>query len=884
MNRNFFIFLIVVIFNYFINVYAENNYYICAVIRDENDKYYDDAGEEVQTAIDELVNERMNDIYTIIKDNRNTYLLDNGEMDEKLIELELASSSSSSLTKRSIENKKLLFVNEKRSIHYTRSQHIYKRSLSLTEEDELIAHDSQLVSHICPIKNYYAIRVYLSDAILGKVESLPNIKYCEKSVMTKVYSDSNSDLHSTPLENDPNDANDSNSNTDPYYDLQFIQKETNWNSVGHQEVDLASSKINLLAYLSLMSQSRYIKNNTQEYDYTYYYPGSAGQGVDIYIIDEGLDTKYDDFDTYPDTDHERLVMCDGIFDDNKIVESQTEEEKQFCMMGDSYIHGHVVAAAAGGKYVGAAKYANLHMLATSELTVDELNALDYVKLNGLPHKTVINISRGGGLDTTHIVQDKFEELTDYGFIFVVSTGNDNTNPCYKDQLYTGFSTAIKVASTSSIINEKNMEKAYARAPYSNFGSCIDIYAPGQTLYPLNTGIYEMNGNRYNATSGTSLSAPLTAGVIATLISEHPEIDYTFESMKQLLIDLSIKDIIAGIQSDDTPNRFINNGKKIVYSPAGVYEGCGASSAYSKCPSGSCCSSTNQCFEFGKYDILDQCLVEKGCQTEYGTCLSDKQFTPIEVTTAPLMINTKTSKMILTKTPIDSSLKSTPTPTTTTTRSPKVLPTYVSEVKECGPNIGQCTLANPQNTAYIVIGCCNKDGKCGISAEDCSVNTGCQGRYGICLTNTLNSTSTTKSVINSSGNKIGQPCGKNSGSCIVKGYDGHTYEHISCCSKEGICGLSNDHCGNGCQNEFGACYASSKDQNTPIPPPLSESLLSTATLAVTTKPMSITSIESTTSIPITTETLPTTTIAPVRSIQSTVYITRTTTSTTTIVAN
>jgi len=77
-----------------------------------------------------------------------------------------------------------------------------------------------------------------------------------------------------------------------------------------------------------MSQSRYVKNNTKEYDYTYYYPGSAGQGIDIYIIDEGLDANYDDFDTYPGTDHERVVMCDGIFDDNKIVVSQTEKEKK----------------------------------------------------------------------------------------------------------------------------------------------------------------------------------------------------------------------------------------------------------------------------------------------------------------------------------------------------------------------------------------------------------------------------------------------------------------------------------------------------------------------------------------------------------------------------
>jgi len=883
MNRHFFTLLVIAIFNYIINVYAENSYYICAVIRDESDKYYDDAEEEVQIAIDELVNERMNDIYTIIKDNKKSYLLENGELDEVLKELE-----SSTIKKRSIENKKLLFVNEKRSINHFRPQNMYKRSLSLTEEDELIAHDSQLVSHICPIKNYYAIRVYLSDAILGKVESLPNIKYCEKSTITKNDSDFNlnSDLPVTEPENDSNDIlNDTTSNTDPYYDLQFIKKEANWNSIGIQEVDNTSSTKYLLNYLSLISQSRYVKNNTKEFDYNYYYPGSAGQGIDIYIIDEGLDANYDDFDTYPGTDHERVVMCDGIFNDNTIVESETEEEKKFCMAIDEYLHGHEVAAAAGGKYVGTAKYANIHMLATSELNVDELNALDYVKLKGKPHKTIINISRGGGADLNHTFQDKFEELTDYGFIFVVSAGNTQINRCVAGEFYTGFNSTIKVAATNTILNEDSIEKAYVRASYSNFGPCVDIYAPGQTLYPLDTGRYELYGNRYNTTSGTSLSAPITAGVIATLMSEHPEIEYTSESMRQLLIDLSIKDIIAGIQSDDTPNRFINNGKKIVYSPVNVYEGCGASSAYSKCPEGSCCSSTNQCFEFDKYDILDQCLVEKGCQTEYGTCLSDKYFTPIKVTTTSLYITkTYAPKKVLTKSLNTNAVSS--TPTTTTTRKPKVIPTVVPEIKDCGPNLGQCTMSNPQNSAYIVIGCCNKNGYCGISSEDCSVNAGCQGRYGICLMNTLNSTSTSKTIINNS-SKIGQPCGTDSGSCIVKGYNGHTYEHISCCSKDGICGLSSDHCGDGCQSEFGACYASKSTLITP----------SVTTANPISMSMSLTTIESMTNIPITesssitesrtiNESTPLVKNNPITStlvnnINSTKYIIKTTTSTTTI---
>ena len=188
MNRYALIFLIVVIFNYFINVYAENSYYVCAVLRKEKDDYYDDETEKVQNKIDKLVNERMNDIYTIIKENKHTYTLKNGKMDKKLKELE-----SSSNEKRNLGNKKFLFVNEKRSINQFRSQNLYKRSVNSSDDDDLIPHNSELVGHICPIKNYYAIRVYLSDAIVEKVESLPNIKYCEKSFELENVSHSNPD-------------------------------------------------------------------------------------------------------------------------------------------------------------------------------------------------------------------------------------------------------------------------------------------------------------------------------------------------------------------------------------------------------------------------------------------------------------------------------------------------------------------------------------------------------------------------------------------------------------------------------------------------------------------------------------------------------------------
>ncbi|ORX80845.1 subtilisin-like protein [Anaeromyces robustus] len=888
MKNIYLISLIVVIFNFFININAENHYYICGIIRKNSDKKYDDASEDVQVAIDNLVNDRMNDIYNIIDDNKDTYTLDNGEIDEKLNEL-----NSFSLKKRHFENKKILFKNKKRPIYISRSQNnIYKHSNNLTEEvkndDQFILFESELVDHICTIKNYYAVRVYLSDDIVDKVVSLPNVKYCEKSF---------------EFENASYSTSNSNTNYNTYYDLEYIKKETNWTNVNIQNMESLSSQEHILGYLSLISQSRYLKENTEEFDNNFYYSESAGKGVDIYIIDNGINTEYEEFDTYPGTDHERTVICEGIFYYNNITLSETEKRKSLCHIdGETYTHGVLAASAAGGKYTGVAKYSNLYMLATGFGQEDHIIAFNHilqkVKKN-TNHKTIINISRARGSTYGHSLQDKIEELKDENCIIFVSAGNDHEYCCYDNYFLSGQKNLIVVGATELHI-QRNMETVYRKADYSNYGHFLDIYAPGQGVYPDENGSIIMNGNRYNTQAGTSCASPLTAGVAATIMSENPEVQFNYETMRNLLIDMSIKDIIQDIQSPDTPNRFLNNGKKIVYSPVNVYEGCGASSGYSKCPQGSCCSSTNQCFEIDNTDlpILDQCLIEKGCQIEYGTCLSDQKFihAPITTTTTTTTRTTTTSTTTSTTTTIKITNYPSKKINTTTTIAPtplNTLPTKlpIKERPECGVNHGNCTSVNGNNSAYVAIGCCNKNGFCGLSYEDCNINTGCQSEYGICSMNGLNlnsnpsyssssSSSSTLSISNSSSSSssnsnssssvktitatlnsplynyvksnIGQSCGKGYGSCIIKGKEECSYDHISCCSKDGICGLSAEHCGEGCQSEFGACYynndsnsslLSSSKNNYIIPQRIKRDFSKINTAVITTTPL--TSIKSTT---------------------------------------
>eukprot|EP00833_Pecoramyces_ruminatium_P015252 jgi/Orpsp1_1/1189284/evm.model.d7180000070872.1 len=581
--------LLLLFINYFIFTFGENNNYIVSIRRSVKDKEYDNADVEVQRAIDELVNDRMNDIYEIISKNVHTY----GKQDEKLNELKKVG-----LMKRDL-HQNLRFKNKNR----IQSYHNYiKRSSNSTETE--IEIESELVSHICPILNYYAIKAYLSDDIVEKVKKLPNVVRCEKS-----YSSENS-VQKT------------------YYDLNNIKKETKWSDVNVQEND--SDDSNFFSHLSLISQGRFYGNQT--YDNNFYYPSSAGKGIDIFIIDNGLYTNAEyeadhiDFDT---SDNERTITCDVIIRDG--TEYEVSDNKRCTIYDNEYTrevyqhydtypeHGVMVTSVAGGNVNGVAKKANIHMVASEFENLDELYAFDYIKQHGKPYKTVISISRNGNCPYSIDLQNKLYELTNNGYIVVVSAGNKSQNACgisddNNINLYAGYENVITVGATENYLYN-NILNGYRAASYSNFGGCVDIYGPGEVICAnTNFGI-----DSYFDFHGTSCATPIVAGVVATIMSEHPNVKYTYESMKKELLNLSLKDVLENLGSSDTPNRFINNGKHSVYRP----RKCNDPSGEFKCDTG-CCSFDGKCIEYSDIPDSDEtpdfCFIDRNCNSEFSRCL------------------------------------------------------------------------------------------------------------------------------------------------------------------------------------------------------------------------------------------------------------------------
>ena len=114
------------------------------------------------------------------------------------------------------------------------------------------------------------------------------------------------------------------------------------------------------------------------------------------------------------------------------------------------------------------------------------------------------MSLGGPASTA--TDDAVVRMFNAGVSVIVAAGNDNRDAC-------GFSparaaNAISVGATAS--ND-------ARSSFSNWGACVDIFAPGSSI----TSAWHNNRNASRTISGTSMAAPHVAGSAAIFLGNNP---------------------------------------------------------------------------------------------------------------------------------------------------------------------------------------------------------------------------------------------------------------------------------------------------------------------------------------------------------------------------
>jgi len=263
-------------------------------------------------------------------------------------------------------------------------------------------------------------------------------------------------------------------------------------------------------------------------DGKFIYPNSAGKGVNIFIVDSGILLTYDEFG------------------------GRAKFERSFykdCKRNDIDKHGTFVASMAAGKTVGVARKANLiDIRVLNEKAVgktsDMIEALSYVidrHKHGKNKNSVVNMSIRV-IPVSRALNRAVKEVTDAGIHMVVSAGNESGDAC--KQSPAAAPSAISVGATEF--------KSDAIADFSNFGKCVDIFAPG-----LNITGAGLDGKNYYLTdySGTSFSSPLVAGTLALLISKSG--NKSPAELTKDLITLSTKGVVTGLKNKKcTPNTFL----------------------------------------------------------------------------------------------------------------------------------------------------------------------------------------------------------------------------------------------------------------------------------------------------------------------------------------
>jgi len=171
-------------------------------------------------------------------------------------------------------------------------------------------------------------------------------------------------------------------------------------------------------------------------------------------------------------------------------------------------HGTHVAGTVGGSTYGVAKGVSLVAVkvlncAGSGTTTGVVSGIDWVKANAVK-PAVANMSLGGGISSA--IDNAVNSAVTSGVTFAVAAGNSNANACNYSPARAG--AAITVGATTS---------TDARASYSNFGTCLDIFAPGSSI----TSAWKSSNTATNTISGTSMASPHVAGVAALYLQGNP---------------------------------------------------------------------------------------------------------------------------------------------------------------------------------------------------------------------------------------------------------------------------------------------------------------------------------------------------------------------------
>jgi subtilisin family serine protease len=252
---------------------------------------------------------------------------------------------------------------------------------------------------------------------------------------------------------------------------------------------------------------------------TYSYASKA-ENVNAYVIDTGISTQHGDFGG-------RASVGTDTVDDGRDGE-------------DCNGHGTHVAGTVGGATYGLAKGVKLFAVRVLDCAGSGTNAgviagVDWVTANA-QKPAVANMSLGGGASTA--LDNAVRTSIRSGVVYSLAAGNENADACGSSPARTP--EAITVGATT---------RTDARASFSNTGTCVDLFAPGQDIASAWIG----GTGATRTISGTSMAAPHVAGAIALYLAK--EADASPAEVQSALTGCATEGVV-GDAGSGSPNRLL----------------------------------------------------------------------------------------------------------------------------------------------------------------------------------------------------------------------------------------------------------------------------------------------------------------------------------------
>ncbi len=261
---------------------------------------------------------------------------------------------------------------------------------------------------------------------------------------------------------------------------------------------------------------------------------TTGKSITVAVVDSGILLQH------PDLKAKIVPGYDFVSDADNAADGDGPDPDPTDPTADSHYHGSHVAgtiAASANNGAGiaganwAAKILPVRALGTQGgSTMDIMRGVYWAsggEVDGVPNNpnpaSVINMSLGGEGACTDLQQQVFDDLAQRGVVVVVAAGNSDDDA----NLY-------NPASCRNVVTVGAVGPDAARAPYSNYGSRIDIMAPGgNTDLNVTLGDVTLPGGilstvksaegklGYDVLQGTSMASPQIAGLVALLKGQEP---------------------------------------------------------------------------------------------------------------------------------------------------------------------------------------------------------------------------------------------------------------------------------------------------------------------------------------------------------------------------